>query len=97
MPAVPPESAAVNFAELLPLVLIAAAVMGLAVAGMAVGAIFKGKRIEGSCGGLANANLPGRDAQSPCMACGADPETCDRPGADEVREALAPRPVGPPP
>ena len=75
--------------SLLPVILIAAAVMGLALAGMAVGAMFRGKRIEGSCGGLANADLPGHDATSPCMACGASPETCDRAGADEVRRELA--------
>ena len=75
-------------ADLLPLILIAAVVMGLALGGMALGVMLSGKRIEGSCGGLANSNIPGHDAESPCMACGADPETCDRPGAEEVRAAL---------
>ena len=75
-------------ADLLPLILIAAVVMGLALGGMALGVMLSGKRIEGSCGGLANSNIPGGDAASPCMACGADPETCDRPGAEAVREAL---------
>lgn len=80
-------------AALLPLILIAAGVIAVALGGMAVGVILSGKRIEGSCGGLANSNIPGHDATSPCMACGADPETCDRPGADAVREAIAADPT----
>ena len=78
-----------SLAELLPLILVAAAVMGVALGGMALGVMLSGKRIEGSCGGLANSNVPGHDGTSPCMACGADPETCDRPGADAVRETIA--------
>ncbi|NNJ26307.1 hypothetical protein [Alienimonas chondri] len=75
-------------ASLLPLILIAAVVMALALGGMALGVMLSGKRIEGSCGGLANSNIPGHDATSPCMSCGAKPETCDRPGADQVRQAI---------
>lgn len=77
-----------DLADILPLILIAAAVIGLALGGMALGVMLSGKRIEGSCGGLANSNIPGHDATSPCMACGASPESCDRPGADEVRDVL---------
>ena len=80
-------------AALLPLILIAAGVMAVALGGMAVGVMFSGKRIEGSCGGLANSDIPGHDATSPCMACGADPEICDRPGAGAVREAIAAEPA----
>ena len=78
---------------LIPLILIGAGVLAVAVGGMAVGVMFSGKRIGGSCGGLANSNIPGHDASSPCMACGADPETCDRPGAEAVREAVAADPA----
>lgn len=77
-----------DLASLLPVILIAAAVMAVALGGMALGVMLSGKRIEGSCGGLANSNIPGHDATSPCMACGANPETCDRPGADAVRDRL---------
>ncbi len=81
-------------AELLPLILIAALVMGLALGGMAIGVMLRGKQIAGSCGGLANANLPGHDAASPCVACGVSPETCDRPGAEQVRAAVREREDG---
>jgi len=84
-----------DLSELLPVILVAAAVIGLALGGMALGVMLSGKRIEGSCGGLANSNISGDDAQSPCMACGASPETCDRPGAEEVREALSEDADGP--
>ena len=80
-----------NAAELVPLILIAAGVLAVVIGSMAVGVIFTGKRIEGSCGGLANSQIPGHDASSPCMACGADPDTCDKPGAEAVREYAAAR------
>ena len=83
-----------DFSNLLPLILIAAGVIAVALGGMALGVMVSGKRIEGSCGGLANSNIPGHDAKSPCMACGASPETCDRPGASEVRDALREEPPG---
>ena len=78
-----------DLATLLPVILIAAAVMAVALGGMALGVMLSGKRIEGSCGGLANSDIPGHDATSPCMACGANPDTCDRPGADQIRESLS--------
>ncbi|MFH5803547.1 hypothetical protein [Alienimonas sp. DA493] len=77
-----------DLSTLLPVILIAAVVIGAAVGLLALGTMLSGRRIQGSCGGLANSNIPGHDDKSPCMACGADPETCDRDGADEVRRAL---------
>ncbi|QDT16091.1 hypothetical protein [Alienimonas californiensis] len=77
-----------DFANLLPVILIAAVVIGAAVGLLALGTMLSGRRIQGSCGGLANSNIPGHDAKSPCMSCGASPESCDRPGAEDVREAL---------
>ena len=90
-----------DLAALLPVVLIAAAVIALALGGMAVGVMLSGKRIEGSCGGLANSAIPGHDAESPCMACGESPTTCEKPGAEKVRAMMrdadadepAPRPT----
>ncbi len=52
---------------LLQTIVLAFAVLLLVVAGMAVGVIFSGRRITGSCGGL-NA-LPGVDQ---CGVCGRD-------------------------
>ena len=62
-------------------VLIAFIVMLLVVLGMAVGVIVSGKRITGSCGGLAA--LPGADK---CGVCGRDMRDpsqtdCGKPGA----------------
>ena len=48
-------------------VLLAFAVLLLVVAGMAVGVVFSGRRITGSCGGLSA--LPGVDQ---CGVCGRD-------------------------
>lgn len=54
---------------------VAAVVFGLVIAGMAVGVMFSGRRIQGSCGGLGN--MRGGDGSSPCMACGGSPDNCD--------------------
>ncbi|MBA3314970.1 MAG: (Na+)-NQR maturation NqrM [Planctomycetaceae bacterium] len=54
---------------------IAAVVLGLVIAGMAVGVIFSNRRIKGSCGGLGN--MRDGDGHSPCMACGGSPTDCD--------------------
>ena len=61
--------------EILILSVIAAVVLGLVIAGMAVGVIFSNRRIQGSCGGLGN--MRGSDGKSPCMACGGSPDDCD--------------------
>jgi hypothetical protein len=38
----------------MPTILLTIAVLGAVMLGMAVGAIFAGKRLKGSCGGIAN-------------------------------------------
>ena len=55
--------------------LAAALLFGLAIAGMAIGAIFGNKPIQGSCGGLANMKNADGD-----MACG----VCEQPATDCV-------------
>lgn len=65
-------------------------VFGLALAGMSVGVLFKRKPIAGSCGGLAN--MPNRDAKSPCELCSNPSQECRELGrgaraAREAREA----------
>ena len=47
--------------------LIAAAIFGIALAGMAVGVIFSNRSIKGSCGGLAG--LKDSEGRSICEAC----------------------------
>jgi hypothetical protein len=54
---------------------VAAVVFGLAIAGMAIGVMFSGRRIQGSCGGLST--MRGGDGRSSCMACGGSPENCN--------------------
>lgn len=54
---------------------VAAVVFGLVIAGMAIGVMISGRRIQGSCGGLGT--MRGSDGRSPCMACGGSPEECD--------------------
>lgn len=44
----------------------------LVVAGMAVGVIFRGKPIKGSCGGIASLGLG-----QACEICGGDKKKCD--------------------
>lgn len=46
---------------------------GLVIVGMAVGVIFKGRRIQGSCGGLNNMS---DDFGRPMCECGAEPGSC---------------------
>ena len=64
-----------NLAALLVVAGIAAAAFGLVIAGMAVGVVFSGRRIQGSCGGLGT--MQGADGRSPCMACGDEAAACD--------------------
>lgn len=47
-------------------------VIGLIIAGMAVGVIFSNKPIKGSCGGLANVGITGE-----CEICGGNIEKCE--------------------
>nr|WP_276603291.1 FAD:protein FMN transferase [Nannocystis pusilla] len=47
----------------MPTILLTIAVLGAVMLGMAVGAIFAGKALKGSCGGLANGNCGCTDAQ----------------------------------
>ena len=54
------------------------AVFGLVIVGMAVGVIFKGRRIQGSCGGLNNMS---DDFGRPMCECGAEPGSCGGDGA----------------
>lgn len=46
--------------------------IGLIIAGMAVGVIFSNKPIKGSCGGLANVGITGE-----CEICGGNIEKCE--------------------
>ena len=70
-------------------VAIAFAVFVLAVLGMAVGAIVTGRRLTGSCGGLANIDgaghctVCGRDARS--MSDGESGPCLEQPSADRTR------------
>jgi hypothetical protein len=47
----------------MPTILLTIAVLGAVMLGMAVGAIFAGKFLKGSCGGLATGNCGCTDAQ----------------------------------
>ncbi|MFZ6179834.1 DUF539 domain-containing protein [Nannocystis pusilla] len=47
----------------MPTILLTIAVLGAVMLGMAVGAIFAGKFLKGSCGGLANGSCECTDAQ----------------------------------
>lgn len=47
----------------MPTILLTIAVLGAVMFGMAVGAIFAGKRLKGSCGGIATSNCGCTDAQ----------------------------------
>ena len=58
---------------LLQTMLAAGVVVALAIAGMAVGVIFSNRRIQGTCGGLAN--MPGAE-HSPCEICTKPAEEC---------------------
>lgn len=53
--------------------LAAGILVGLSIAGMAVGVIFSNRRIQGTCGGLAN--MPGAE-HSPCEICTKPAEEC---------------------
>ncbi len=54
------------------LILVSMLVMGLVIAGMAIGVIAGRKPIKGSCGGLGALGI-----DSACEICGGDPRRCD--------------------
>lgn len=79
-----------SWISLLILVGIVAAVFGLVILGMAVGVIFSNRRIQGSCGGLAN--MRDGDGKSPCMVCGSSPKDCaEGDQADHAQEGSGSR------
>lgn len=57
----------------------------LVVAGMAVGVIFRGKPIKGSCGGIASLGLG-----QACEICGGDKKKCDTENAPKA-EGVEPK------
>ena len=65
--------------------LIALAVFGIALGGMAVGVIFSNRTIKGSCGGLAN--MKDSQGRSICEACTNPSPDCQ--GKPEEREAAS--------
>lgn len=52
-------------------------------AAMALGVILRGKPLQGSCGGAAT--LMG---EKTCGACGRDPHTCERRGAQRMAQVV---------
>ncbi len=52
--------------------LLSALVIGLVIAGMAIGVIMGRQPIKGSCGGLGSLGI-----DSKCEICGGDPQRCD--------------------
>lgn len=56
--------------------LLAFIIMGLIVAGMAIGAMAGRGPLKGSCGGLSAVGIEGR-----CEICGDDPSRCDEQSA----------------
>jgi hypothetical protein len=59
------------------LFLISAAVMGLVVAGMAIGVMMGRQPIKGSCGGMGALGI-----DTACEICGGDPRRCDEESRD---------------
>lgn len=47
--------------------------LGLVMAGMAIGVIFQGKPIKGSCGGISNLGMG-----AACDICGGDAKKCEK-------------------
>ncbi|MBI1313731.1 (Na+)-NQR maturation NqrM [bacterium] len=72
---------------LLRTMLAAGVLIGLAIAGMAVGVIFSNRRIQGSCGGLAN--MPGAE-HSPCELCTKPAEECPNKAAQVAASSASP-------
>ena len=55
-------------------------IVGLVIAGMAIGVILGRAPIKGSCGGLGAVGIAGA-----CEICGGDPQRCDEESADGVK------------
>ena len=68
-------------------ILLSVVVVGAALAGLAIGVIVSNRRIQGSCGGLAN--FKDRDGNSICEACTEPSPECQKLLADvqAAREA----------
>jgi hypothetical protein len=60
-------------------------IMGLIMAGMAVGAMAGRGPLKGSCGGLSAVGIEGR-----CEICGDDPSRCEEPQSRGDRDARKP-------
>jgi hypothetical protein len=54
------------------LFLVSVLVVGLVIAGMAIGVIMGGQPIKGSCGGMGALGI-----DTACDICGGDPQRCD--------------------
>lgn len=61
--------------------LVSVFVFALVITGMAVGVIFSNRRIQGSCGGLANMS---DDFGQPMCDCGMKPGECGLPSESEA-------------
>lgn len=59
-------------------------IMGLIMAGMAVGAMAGRGPLKGSCGGLSAVGIEGR-----CEICGDDPNRCEERSKDGSKDAAA--------
>ena len=55
-------------------------IMGLLIAGMAIGVIFSDKPIQGSCGGMKALQMG-----TVCEICGDDPSKCDETEMEQSR------------
>lgn len=58
------------------ILIVSAAIMGVAFAGLAIGVILSNRRIQGSCGGLAN--FKDDEGLSICEACSEPAPECQR-------------------
>jgi hypothetical protein len=65
-------------------IILTAIVVALIIAAMAVGAIFRGKPISGSCGGLAAIGIDGK-----CDICGGNPAKCEEEQERVAEESAA--------
>jgi hypothetical protein len=63
-------------------ILLSVVVVGLCVAAMAVGLLWK-KPLQGSCGGASAKGRPDME----CVACGGDPAKCETKQAEEKAKA----------